>query len=48
MARHSHSFGIASEFHDFTADDEGVRTNLEVTALALAVGLYVIAALLIL
>ena len=48
MTRHTKSFGIASEYHDFTSGDENVRTNLEITALALAIGLYLIAAVLIL
>jgi len=48
MIKKAKSFGIVSEYHDFTADDEDVRTNLEITALALAVGLYLIAAVLIL
>jgi hypothetical protein len=48
MTKQSHKFGIASEYHDFTSDDEDVRTNLEITALALAVGLYLMAAVLIL
>ena len=48
MTKHTRSLGIASEYHDFTSDDEAVRTNLEITALALAVGLYLIAAVLIL
>lgn len=48
MTNQADSFGVASEYHGSTSGDEVVRTNLEVTALALAVGLYLMAAFLIL
>ena len=47
MIDQSDSFVIGSNYRASTSEDE-VATNLEVTALALAVGLYLLAALVIL